>query len=125
MDEKKDIRPVMDFIDEIASNEAKKKFELDDILYSISIKIFNYRIEHNLSQKELAKKLEVTQAMVSKLESGQYNPSIEQLWKISKKLDLKLTVSLESKDDEKTELWDTQEYKLGNIEENKNLIECS
>ena len=123
--EGKELRPAMDFVNEFASNEAKERFELDDILYDISMKIFEYRNIHNLSQKELAEKLEVTQAMVSKLESGEYNPSVGQLWKISKKLNLKFTISLEAKEEEKTEIWDTQEYKLGNIEENKILMECS
>jgi len=89
------------------------------------MKIFDYRMENKLSQKDLSKKLKVTQAMVSKLESGQYNPSIHQLWKISKKLDLKFSVSLETKENDKTEIWDTQEYKLSNIEDNKKLMECS
>ena len=35
--------------------------------------------------------------MVSKLESGDYNYSVEQLWKVSQKLGLKLTISLEEK----------------------------
>lgn len=118
----KDLKPAIDFLNEFASDEAKDRFELDDILYDISMRIFNYRTENNLSQKELANKLEVTQAMVSKLESGQYNPSIEQLWKISKKINLKFTVSLDPKEDNKTDVWDTQEYKLGNMEDNEFIL---
>ncbi|HBM80675.1 MAG TPA: transcriptional regulator, partial [Clostridiaceae bacterium] len=72
-----------------------ERFELDDLLYNISMKIFDYRMENKLSQTELAKKLGITQVMVSKLESGQYNPSVEQLWKISKKLGWKLNISID------------------------------
>lgn len=68
---------------------------LYEIYYLISTAIFDYRQEKGLSQKKLAAKLGVTQAMVSKLESGDYNYSVEQLWKISQKLGLKLTISLE------------------------------
>lgn len=121
----KDMISAIDFINEYADDTTKSRFELDDLLYDISLKIFDYRMQNDLSQKELAKKLEVTQAMVSKLESGQYNPTVEQLWKISKRLNLNLVVSLQTKEDDKTEVWDTQEYKLGNIEENKKLMECS
>ncbi|MBU3210045.1 helix-turn-helix domain-containing protein [Clostridium algidicarnis] len=121
----KDMISAIDFINEYADDTTKLRFELDDLLYDISLKIFDYRMQNDLSQKELAKKLEVTQAMVSKLESGQYNPTVEQLWKISKRLNLNLVVSLQTKEDDKTEVWDTQEYKLGNIEENKKLMECS
>ena len=124
MKEKK-LRPAIDFINEFASNEAKERFELDDILYDISMRIFDYRMKNNLSQKDLAKRLEVTQAMVSKLESGEYNPSVEQLWKISKKLNFKLSIILETKEDDKTEIWDTQEYKLGNMEKSEKLMALS
>jgi len=34
----------------------------------------------------------VSQAMVSKLESGEYNPTVELLWKISRKLDFDFEV---------------------------------
>ncbi|NLI69749.1 MAG: helix-turn-helix transcriptional regulator [Firmicutes bacterium] len=68
---------------------------LYDIYYKISTAIFDHRIGKNLSQTQLANKLGVTQAMVSKLESGDYNYSVEQLWKVSQKLGLKLIISLE------------------------------
>ncbi|MCT4612395.1 MAG: helix-turn-helix domain-containing protein [Clostridia bacterium] len=61
-------------------------FELDDLLYEISMKIFDERIRRGLNQKEFANLLGVNQSMVSKLESGEYNPSIKQLYKISKNL---------------------------------------
>lgn len=121
----KNLKPAIDFINEFASDETKERFELDDILYDISMAIFNYRMENELSQKDLANILGVTQAMVSKLESGQYNPSVEQLWKISKSLNLKFTVSLEVKQDENTEIWEAQEYRMGNIDMDIPLMGCS
>ena len=48
-----------------------------------------------MTQKDLANKLNITQAMVSKLESGEYNPSIGFLFKISKKLDWKFELTFE------------------------------
>lgn len=92
-------------IDEFASDEAKESFELDDILVSISLKLINYRTDNNMTQKDLANKLEISQAMISKLESGDYNPSIEQLWKISKKLGWKFAVVFEAPIVE-TKIWD-------------------
>lgn len=66
--------------------ETKQEFELSNMLVDIACKIINYRLDNDMTQKDLANKLEITQAMVSKLESGEYNPSIEFLFKISKKL---------------------------------------
>lgn len=107
MDSKKDlIKNPWDFINELASDEVKENFELDEILVNISLKLINYRINKNITQKELSRRLDVSQAMVSKLESGDYNPSIEQLWKISTKLEWRFDVVFEEPTIE-TNIWDT------------------
>ena len=41
--------------------------------------------------------------MVSKLESGDYNYTIEQLWKVSQKLGFKLNIELEEETEDITE----------------------
>lgn len=81
-----------DLIDRLNGEQGNKKDTLYDIYYQISTAILKYRLKHNLSQTKLAEKLGVTQAMVSKLESGDYNYTIEQLWKVSQKLGFKLNV---------------------------------
>ncbi|MBU5256308.1 helix-turn-helix transcriptional regulator [Tissierella praeacuta] len=75
--------------------EIKQEFELSNMLVDIACKIINYRLDNDMTQRDLANKLEITQAMVSKLESGEYNPSIEFLFKISKKLDWKFELTFE------------------------------
>jgi transcriptional regulator with XRE-family HTH domain len=93
-------------IDEVAEEQTKERFELDDILYDISMKIFDYRIGKGWTQKQLAEKLDIKQAMVSKLESGEYNPTVEQLWKISKKLGWSFDIILDDKKEVQTNVWD-------------------
>lgn len=61
--------------------------ELVEIYYAISKELLNYRKEHNLTQEELAKKLKMNQTMISKLESGRYNPTFKLIHQISRKLD--------------------------------------
>ena len=119
MDIRKDlIKNPWDFINELASDESKENFELDEILVNISLKLINYRINKNITQKELSRRLAVSQAMVSKLESGEYNPSIEQLWKISRKLEWRFDVVFEEPTIE-TNIWDTDyiEYENNSIDE--------
>ena len=60
--------------------------EYEEILFEISKSLKKYRQENNLTQKQLAKLLEFEQVMISKLESGNYNPTFKQLHKISRKL---------------------------------------
>ncbi|WP_406787297.1 helix-turn-helix domain-containing protein [Clostridium neuense] len=95
----KKLRYVIDFPNEFQINEAKERFELDDILCKIAMMIFSYRISHNLSEKELADKLQTNQEIVSKLESGEFVPNIEQLWVISKKLNIKFNVLFEDNEE--------------------------
>ncbi len=86
----------------LSGEEGRENEELYDIYYKISTAIFKYRAKHKLSQKKLAEKLGITQAMVSKLESGDYNYTVEQLWKISQKLGFRFDVLLEETGEEIT-----------------------
>jgi len=95
-----DIRTLPDAwetIDRLAGAEAREKDSLYDIYYKISIALFDYREKHKLSQKKLAGILGVTQGMVAKLESGDYNYTVEQLWKIATKLNFKFNIDFEEK----------------------------
>jgi len=67
-------------------DEFKKAMELEDMLVDIACEFINYRAANDLTQKELAEKLQITQAMVSKLESGEYNPTVRMLFEIAEKL---------------------------------------
>ena len=58
--------------------------EYQEILLEISKSLKKYREENRLTQKQLAKLLEIDQVMISKLESGNYNPTFKQLHKISR-----------------------------------------
>lgn len=60
--------------------------ELNEIYYVISRKIIEYRKENNLTQNELADLINMNQTMISKLESGNYNPTLKLIHKISRKL---------------------------------------
>lgn len=106
MSKKEVFNDAWSLIDELADEQTKERFELDDILYDISMKIFDYRISKGWTQKQLAEKLNIKQAMVSKLESGEYNPTVEQLWKISKKLGWSFGLILKEKEEVETNIWD-------------------
>lgn len=66
--------------------EVQEILELNEIFYSISKIIIEYRKKHGITQSQLAKTLNVNQTMISKIESGKYNPTVKQIYKISKKL---------------------------------------
>ena len=55
------------------------------------------RIEKGLTQKELAKRIGTKQSAISRLESGNYNPSLSFLKKVADALDTRLKVLLSEK----------------------------
>lgn len=76
-----------------SENEVKTMVELA----KISARIERCRIEMGMNQQEFAKYMGVTQGMVSKWESREYNFKIKTLNEICQKINLKLYVSLEKK----------------------------
>lgn len=63
-----------------------------DLIARISTEIVKYRIRNGLSQEGLADKLDVSQAMVSKYESGDYNFTLKSLFMLLGELDITLDV---------------------------------
>ena len=61
--------------------------EFEEVLFAISEYIINYRKKHNLTQKQLAEKINKKQSMISKLESGEYNPTFKEIYNLSRKLE--------------------------------------
>jgi transcriptional regulator with XRE-family HTH domain len=93
----------------LAENQENEVNDAYDIFYKISTAIFKYREKENLTQKELAAKLGITQAMVSKLESGIYNYTVEQLCKIANKLEYKFEVTFQPQEACKLVAWNIED----------------
>jgi ribosome-binding protein aMBF1 (putative translation factor) len=73
-------------------NNEYKKLEPK---YRLISQIIGMRIKKGLTQKALADKLETKQSAIARLESGNYNPTLEFLQKTAHALGRKLTVSFE------------------------------
>lgn len=66
-----------------------------EILNNISIAVVDYRVKHGFSQKQLAEMLDVSQAMVSKYESGDYNISLKALVSLLDKLNIRMNIDFD------------------------------
>lgn len=78
------------------NEDFKKEMQIEDILVDIACEFINYRASHGMTQKDLAEKLQMTQAMVSKLESGEYNPTVKMLFEIAQKLSWSFSLQFKS-----------------------------
>jgi ribosome-binding protein aMBF1 (putative translation factor) len=75
--------------------EVQKEYDDLKVLYDIKCEIIRLRLEQGLSQKELADKINTKQSAISRLESGEYNPSIELLAKVANALGKELQISFQ------------------------------
>ena len=74
--------------------EFKKAWEDSEAEYQISRALIAARLNKKISQRELAKRANTTQAVISRLESMSANPSIGLIQKVASALNLKLKIQL-------------------------------
>ncbi len=78
----------------LADPEVKKHY--DDLApeYELIRSVIDKRLQKKMSQKELARKMGTGQSAISRLESGESNPSFKFLQKVASALGSRLSISL-------------------------------
>ena len=72
-----------DLIERLKDPDFAREYNALEPEYEIIKQIIQTRIEQNLTQKQLAERIGIKQSNISRLESGNYNPSLEFLKKIA------------------------------------------
>ncbi len=67
----------------LQDQETKDEFEALEPIYEIKSQLIQLRNEKGLSQKDLAELIGTKQSAISRLESGNYNPSLDFLSKLA------------------------------------------
>lgn len=75
--------------------EIKAEYDSLEPEYELIKKIIKARTEINMTQKELAEKIGTKQSSIARLESGNYNPTIQFLQKVANALGKKLCISFQ------------------------------
>jgi predicted transcriptional regulator len=76
----------------LKNKEVQKELENNEIKYKIIESIINARKKKQLTQKELAEIIGTKQSNISRLESGNYNPTLDFLNKIAKAVGKRLEI---------------------------------
>lgn len=74
-------------------HELKRAYDALDGEFSFVRTLIQKRLERNMTQQELAKKIGSKQSAISRIESGQANPSVRILQKIAHALDARLSIA--------------------------------
>ena len=85
---------LQDHIKESLKNpEFRKAWEESEPEYRLAQQLIEKRLERKLSQRDLAVKVKTTQAIISRIETMQANPSLSLLKRIATTLNVKLSLS--------------------------------
>jgi len=71
------------------------QWERTAVARAVAISVIRYRVEHTLSQKQLAERLGWKQSQVGRLELGEHNPSIDTLVHLSRTLAVEFLVDIQ------------------------------
>jgi len=83
------------YIDKQLENpEFKKEWENLELRYAVIKQLIKLRNSYNLSQAELAKKLNTTQAVISRIENGTVNIGIDFLDRLAKAFGKRIEINL-------------------------------
>jgi len=72
-----------------------KEYKKLEPKYRLISQIIGMRVKKGLTQKELANRLDTKQSAIARLESGNYNPTLEFLQRTAEALGRKLTINFE------------------------------
>ena len=81
---------------ELFNSDKNLKNEYDELAprYELISKAIDARLKSKMTQEEVAKKMGTTKSSISRFESGNYNPTIDFLIRLSNALGKQLKVSM-------------------------------
>jgi len=74
--------------------EFRQLWKESEVEYQLARKLIEKRLRQKISQRDLAKRAKTTQAVISRVESMESNPSLGLLKKLAKALDSRLEIRL-------------------------------
>ena len=80
--------------DLLKEEEFRCEYEKLRPRYEVISQIMEARVEQNMTQAELAKRVGTQKSNISRLESGNYNPSLDFLIKVAKSLGKEISIQI-------------------------------
>jgi transcriptional regulator with XRE-family HTH domain len=77
-----------------ADPEFRAAWERTALARAVAVAVVRFRAERELSQRDLAELLHMTQPQVARLESGDVNPSMETLMRVAAGLGIEFTIDV-------------------------------
>ncbi len=81
------------------NSEFAREWESQTLAREIAWLLIRYRIDHDLTQEQLAQRAGTSHSQIARIESGRHMPSVTSLGKIAAALGLSLRIRFEASDD--------------------------
>jgi len=76
----------------LKDSELKKEYDTLQSEYDFIVQLYKIRSHNKITQKELARLSGINQANISKIESGNYSPSLKTMKRLADALDMDLKI---------------------------------
>jgi transcriptional regulator with XRE-family HTH domain len=80
--------------EDLRDPEFQREWNRAAVARAVALKVLTYRTDHGLSQRALAKKLDMTQPQLARLEAGEHNPTIDTLARLAQTLDIEFAIDV-------------------------------
>ena len=74
--------------------EYRAEWERTHLAHEIALRVISYRVEHQLTQTELARRLGMRQPHIARLEAGEHEPSLAMLARLARVLDMEFHIDI-------------------------------
>jgi len=78
----------------LSDPEFRAEWERTALARAVAVAVVSYRADHDMSQRDIAKILDMTQPQVARLERGDVNPHIETLMRVAAGLRIEFTIDV-------------------------------
>jgi DNA-binding XRE family transcriptional regulator len=72
----------------------RAEWEKTRFAHEVALKVIEYRVEHKLTQTELARQLRMRQPHIARLEAGDHEPSLTTLRRLSQVLGIEFHIDI-------------------------------
>ncbi|MDO4584033.1 MAG: helix-turn-helix transcriptional regulator [Planctomycetia bacterium] len=79
--------------DALQDPEFRAEYEALEPVYAVKKQLIQARLEQNLTQAELARRIGISRSALARLESGNFNPTLKNLQRIAHGLGKTLTLT--------------------------------
>ncbi|MEA2222363.1 MAG: hypothetical protein QOH83_739 [Solirubrobacteraceae bacterium] len=78
----------------LSDPKFRAEWERTALARAVAVAVVSYRAKHDMSQRDIANVLAMTQPQVARLERGDVNPNMETLMRLAAGLDIEFTIDV-------------------------------